>query len=154
MDANTKMMEGSNSNKTITPSIDEESRNLTDTVDRKDSSLIEETCMVNPIIPTETCLANPIIPPNTDESKEDRNEDTKMMEFSVDEQIIEKNTIDEFFPSTRVFPDVLIDSESTKEKQSKMRLQTNVKKLTKIFQVLRCFPVYCLTVSQQRKISQ
>jgi hypothetical protein len=43
MDANTKMREGSNSNKTITPSIDEESRNLTDAVDRKDTSLIEET---------------------------------------------------------------------------------------------------------------
>ena len=76
MDANTKMMEGSNSNKTITPSIDEESRNLTDAVDRKDSSLIEETCMVNPIIPT-----------NTYES----NEDTKMMESSVNEKIIENN---------------------------------------------------------------
>ena len=90
MDANTKIMEGSNSNETIIPSNDKESRSLTDTVERKEFSLFEENCMGNPIIPTETCLANPIIPPNTDESNEDRNEDTKMMEFSVDEQIIEK----------------------------------------------------------------
>ena len=81
MDANAKTMEGSNSNKTITSSIDEESHNLTDADDRKDTSLIEEICMVNPIIPT-----------NTYES----NEDTKMMESSVDEKIIENNTIDDF----------------------------------------------------------
>jgi len=119
MDANTKMMVGSNSKETINTSNDKESRILTDTVESKEFSLFEENCMGNPIIPTETCVVNPVIPPNTDESNEDRNEDTKMMEFSVDEQIIEKNTIDEFFPSTRVFPDVLIDSESTKEIQSK-----------------------------------
>ena len=120
IDANTKMMEGSKSNETIIPSNDKESRSLTDTVERKEFSLFEENCMGNPIIPTETCLANPIIPPNTDESNEDRNEDTKMMEFSVDEQLIEKNTVDEFFPSTRVFPDVPFDSESSKENQSEV----------------------------------
>ena len=48
------------------------------------------------------------------------NEDTKMMESSVDEKIIEKDTIDLVSPSTKVFPDVLFDSESTKEKQSKI----------------------------------
>jgi len=139
MDANTKMMEGSNSNKTITPSIDEESRNLTDAVDRKDTSLIEETCMVNPIIPT-----------NTYES----NEDTKMMESSVDEKIIENNTIDEVSPSTRVFPDVPIDSESTKEKQSKIASPNKRQEIEKKFQVLGSFPVYRLTASQQGKINQ
>ena len=132
-------MEGSNSNKTITSSIDEESRNLTDAVDRKDTSLIEETCMVNPIIPTNTY---------------EPNEDTKMMESSVDEKIIEKDTIDLVSPSTKVFPDVLFDSESTKEKRWKLRLWKTVKKLTKIFQVLGGCPMYCLTVSQQRKIKQ
>ena len=139
MDANAKTMEGSNSNKTIIPSIDKESRSLIDTVERKEISLFEEICMGNPIIPTETCLANPIIPPNTDESKEDRNEDTKMMEFSVDEQIIEKNTIDEFFPSTRVFPDVLIDSESTKEKQSKTASPTKRQEIDKDFPSTKVF---------------
>ena len=79
MDANAKMMEGSNSNETIIPSNDKESRNLTDAVDCKEFSLFEEICMGNPIIPTETCVVNPIIPPNTHESNEDRNKDTKMM---------------------------------------------------------------------------
>jgi len=88
MDANTKMMVGSNSNETIIPSIDKESRSLIDTVERKEISLFEEIYMGNPIIPTEICVVNPIISPNADESNEDRNEDTKMMEFSVDEQII------------------------------------------------------------------
>ena len=92
MDANTKMMVGSNSNETIIPSNDKESHSLIDTVERKEFSLFEEICMGNPIIPTEICVVNPIISPNTDESNEDRNEDTKMMEFSVDEQIIE-NTL-------------------------------------------------------------
>ena len=99
--ANAKTMEGSNSNKTITSSIDEESRNLTDAVDRKDTSLFEETCMVNPIIPT-----------NTYES----NEDTKMMKSSVNQKIIKNNIIDKVSPSTRVFPDVLIDSEENSQK--------------------------------------
>ena len=117
MDANAKMMEGSNSNETINPSNDKECRILTDTDERKEFSLFEEICMGNPIIPTETYVVNPIIPPNTHESNDDRNKVTKMMESSVDEQIIENNTTDEFFPSTRVFPDELIDNESTKEKQ-------------------------------------
>ena len=34
------------------------------------------------------------------------NEVTKMMESSVNEKIIEKNTIDLVSPSTKVFPDV------------------------------------------------
>ena len=139
MDANTKMMVGSNSKETINTSNDKESRILTDTVESKEFSLFEENCMGNPIIPTETCLANPIIPPNTDESNEDMNEDTKMMEFSVDEQIIEKNTIDEVFPSTRVFPDVLIDSESTKEKQSKIASPTKRQEIDKDFPSTKVF---------------
>jgi len=47
------------------------------------------------------------------------NEDTKKMESSIDEKIIEKYTIDLVSPSTKVFPDVLFDSESTKEKTVK-----------------------------------
>ena len=81
-------------------SIDEKSCNLLDSVERKDTSLFEEVSMVNPT--------------NTYEP----NEDTKMMESSVDEQIIENNATDKFFQSTRVFPDVLIDRESTKENQA------------------------------------
>ena len=99
MDANTKMMEESNSNKSIILSTDEKSRILTDTVDRSDALLLEETLMVNPIISTNTCAST---------------EDTKMMESIVDEQIIAKNDTGEFFSSTRVFPDVSFDSESTK----------------------------------------
>ena len=104
MDANTKMMEGSTSNEIIITSNDKESRSVTDTVERKEFSLFEENCMGNTIIPTEICLANPIIPPNTDESNEDRNEDTKMMEFSVDEQIIEKTLLTNFFQVLGCFP--------------------------------------------------
>jgi len=102
MDTTTKKMEGSMPNETIISSIDEKSRNLIDSVERKDTSLFEEVSMVNPT--------------NTYEP----NEDTKMMESSVDEKIIEKDTIDLVSPSTKVFPDVLFDSESTKEKQSKI----------------------------------
>ena len=139
MDDNAKMMEESNSNETIISSNDKESRNLTDAVDRKEFSLFEEICMGNPIIPTETCVVNPTMSPNTDESNEDRNEDTKMMEFSVDEQIIENNTIEEFFPSTRVFPDVLIDSESTKEKQSKTASPNKHQEIDKDFPSTKVF---------------
>ena len=70
-------------------------------VERKATSLSEEISMVNP-----TNIYEP-------------NEDTKMMESSVDEKIIENYTIDLVSPSTKVFPDVLFDSESTKEKRSK-----------------------------------
>ena len=73
MDTTTKKMEGSMSNETISSSIDEKSYNLLDSVERKDTSLFEEISMVNPT--------------NTYEP----NEDTKMMESSVDEKIIEKD---------------------------------------------------------------
>ena len=85
-------------------------------------------------------MVNPVILPNTDESNEDRNEDTKMMEFSVDEQISENNTIEECFPSTRVFPDVLIDSESTKEKQSKTASPNKSQEIDKDFPSTKVFP--------------
>ena len=101
MDTTTKKLEGSNSNETITSSINEKSCNSMDCVERKDTSLFEEISMVNPT--------------NTYEL----NEDTKMMESSVDEKIIENYTIDLVSPSTKVFPDVLFDSESKKEKRSK-----------------------------------
>ena len=97
----TKKTEGSMSNTTISSNTDEKSDNLLTAVERVDNSLFEELSMVNPT--------------NTYEP----NEDTKMMESSVDEKIIENNTIDLVSPSTKVFPDVLIDSESTKEKRSK-----------------------------------
>ena len=43
MDANTKMMEESNSNESIIPSTDEKSCTLTDAVDRSDVLLLEKT---------------------------------------------------------------------------------------------------------------
>jgi len=97
-----KKMEGSVSNTTISSNTDEKSNNRSTVVERVDTSLFEELCMVNPT--------------NTYE----QNEDTKMMESSVDEKIIKKDTIDLVSPSTKVFPEVLFDSESTKEKQSKI----------------------------------
>ena len=107
MDITTKKMEGSMSNETImSSSIDEKSCNLVNSVERKDTSLFEEVSMVNPT--------------NTYEP----NEDTKMMESSVDEKIIEKDTIDLVSPSTKVFPDVLFDSESTKETEAKLSADT------------------------------
>jgi len=98
----TKKTEGSVSNTTISSNTDEKSDNRLTAVERVDTSLFEELCMVNPT--------------NTYEP----NEDTKMMESSVDEKIIKKDTIDLVSPSTKVFPEVLFDSESTKEKQSKI----------------------------------
>ena len=70
----------------------------------KNTSLFEEISMVNPT--------------NTYEL----DEDTKMIESSVDEKIIENNTLQEVSPSTRVFPDVLIDSESQRKNSQKLRL--------------------------------
>ena len=81
-------------------------------------------------------MVNPIFPTNTYES----NENTKMMKSSVDEKIIENNTIDEVSPSTRVFPDVLIDSESTKEKQSKIASPNKRQEIDKNFPSTRVFP--------------
>ena len=63
----TKKTEGSVSNTTISSNTDEKSCNLLDSVERKDTSLFEEVSMVNPT--------------NTYEP----NEDTKIMESSVDE---------------------------------------------------------------------
>ena len=94
-----KKMEGSVSNTTISSNTDEKSNNRSTVVERVDTSLFEELCMVNP--------TNTVEP----------NEDTKMMESSVDEKIIKKDTIDLVSPSTKVFPDVLFDSESTKKKR-------------------------------------
>ena len=98
----TKKTEGSVSNTTISSNTNEKSNNRLTAVECVDTSLFEELCMVNPT--------------NTYEP----NEDTKMMESSVDKKIIKKDTIDLVSPSTKVFPDVLFDSESTKEKQSKI----------------------------------
>ena len=95
----TKKTEGSVSNTTISSNTDEKSDNLLTAVERVDNSLFEELSMVNPT--------------NTYEP----NEDTKMMESSVDEKIIENDTIDLVSPSTKVFLYVLFDSESTKEKR-------------------------------------
>ena len=125
MDANTKMMEESNSNKSIIPSTDEKSRTLTDAVDRSDTLLLEETLMMNPIILTNTCGST---------------EDTKMMESIVDEQIIAKNVPDELFPSTRVFSSVLLDSESAKEKQSEISSPNKRQEIDKDFPSTRVFP--------------
>ena len=122
MDTTTKKMEGSNSNETITSSINEKSRNLIDSVERKDTSLFEEVSMVNPT--------------NTYEP----NEDTKMMESSVDEKIIEKDTIDLVSPSTKVFPDVLFDSESTKEKRSKIASLNDRQEIDENFPSTRGLP--------------
>ena len=74
-----KKTEGSVSNTTISSNTDEKSNNRFTVVERVDTSLFEELCMVNPT--------------NTNEP----NEDTKMMESSVDEKIIEKDTIDLVF---------------------------------------------------------
>jgi len=136
MDTTTKKMEGSMSNETISSSIDEKSCNLLDSVERKDTSLFKEVSMVNPT--------------NTYEP----NEDTKMMESSVDEKIIEKYTIDLVSPSTKVFPDVLFDSESTKEKRSKIASLNDRQEIDENFPSTRGCPMYCLTVSQQRKTKQ
>ena len=125
MDTNTKKMEESNSNESIFPSTDEKSHTLTDAVDRSDTLLLEETLMVNPIILTNTCGST---------------EDTKMMESIVDEQIIAKNVTDELFPSTRVFPDVPFDSESTKEKQSEISSPNKRQEIDKDFPSTRVFP--------------
>ena len=132
MDATTKMMEGSNFNETITSNINEKSRNLMDSVERKDTSLFEEISMVNP--------ANTYEP----------NEDTKMMESSVDEKIIENYTIDLVSPSTKVFPDVLFDSESTKEKRSKTTSLNERQEIDENFPSTRGVA----RLSQQRKTKQ
>ena len=62
------------------------------------------------------------------------------MESSVDEKIIENNTIDLVSPSTKVFPDVLFDSESTKEKQSKIASLNDRQEIDENFPSTRGLP--------------
>ena len=125
MDADTKLMEEYKSNESITSSIDEESCNVTDVVDRRESSLFEETGLMNPSISTNIYGSN---------------EDTKTMESTVDELIIAKNTSDEIFPSTKAFPDVPVDNESTKEKQSEIASLNKRQEIDKDFPSTRVFP--------------
>ena len=79
---------------------------------------------------------------------------SRMMESSVNEKIIENYTIDLVSPSTKVFPDVLFDSESTKEKRSKTASLRERQEIDENFPSTRGCPMYCLAVSQQRKIKQ
>ena len=100
MDAETKMMEESNSNNTINPSTEEHCRIQDRAVDTIDTILLEETVVVNPTTSTITHGA---------------------IEY------------------TKWWNLLLMSKPS-----QKMILMV-------FFQVLECFLVYCLTVSQQRK---
>ena len=62
------------------------------------------------------------------------------MESSVDEKIIKKDTIDLVSPSTKVVPDVLLDSESTKENQSKIASLDNRQEIDENFPSTRGSP--------------
>ena len=136
MDAENQMMEKSN-NSNYSSTTDECHRQ-DDAARLIDTILLEDVVMVNP---TSSTITHAEI------------EDTKDTESTVADQTFAKNDTDGNFPSTTVFPRVyrLTVSRARKTIQ-KFLLLKHIKKLMWIFQVLGCFPVYRLTVSQAKKI--
>ena len=123
MDAENQMMEKSN-NSNYSSTTDECCRQ-DDAARLIDTILFEDVVIVNPTSSTSTHAEI---------------EDTKDTDSTVADQTFAKNDTDGNFPSTRVFPGVPLDSESSKENHSEISFPQTRQEIDVDFSSTRVFP--------------